>query len=211
VVTIGFLHTAEAHVPAFRELLAQADPAARDVHVVDAALLREARDPSADLSGRIGHHLAGLTRAGAEVIVCTCSTIGAGAELLADRAGVPVLRADRPMAEAAVAAGRRIAVLYAVASTREPTLALLREAGPAADLRPVSCVDTWVLFERGDLEAYARAIASRAREAAAASDVVVLAQASMAPAAALLTGLTVPVLTSPRTAVERALHAPRRG
>jgi predicted Fe-Mo cluster-binding NifX family protein len=36
-------------------------------------------------------------------------------------------------------------------------------------------------------------------------DVIVLAQASMAPAAALLSDLPIPVLTSPRTAVAQAI------
>jgi Asp/Glu/hydantoin racemase len=58
---------------------------------------------------------------------------------------------------------------------------------------------------------YAKAIAARAREAATVSDVIVLAQASMAPAADLLADLPIPVLSSPRTAVERALGSVRRG
>jgi Asp/Glu/hydantoin racemase len=167
-------------------------------------------DLSDALSGKIRQRLAELAQANPDVIVCTCSTIGGAVEILAAEVGAPVLRADRPMAEAAVAAGRRIAVLYAVESTLRPTLGLLREAGPAADVRTVSCVDAWCLFESGAMTAYAQAIAARAREAAASSDVVVLAQASMAPAAGLLTDLAVPVLTSPRTAVERALRAARR-
>jgi Asp/Glu/hydantoin racemase len=41
------------------------------------------------------------------------------------------------------------------------------------------------------------------------ADVVVLAQASMAPAAGLLADLPVPVLTSPRSAVARAVELAR--
>jgi hypothetical protein len=130
-----------------------------------------------------------------------------------------VLRIDRPMAEAAAAQrpridpptadaaqAPRIAVVYAVASTLEPTRALLREAG-AVTVTLVPCLDAWAFFAGGDLEAYGQMIASEARKAAADSDVIVLAQASMAPAATLLTDLPIPVLTSPRIAVERAVAA----
>jgi hypothetical protein len=51
----------------------------------------------------------------------------------------------------------------------------------------------------GDVKAYHSRIAQAARDLANRCDAVVLAQASMEPAAALLTGLTVPVpLSSPR-------------
>ncbi|WP_248294764.1 hypothetical protein [Actinoplanes sp. TBRC 11911] len=109
------------------------------------------------------------------------------------------------MAEAAVAAGARIAVLYAVASTWGPTRTLLAEAGARA-ITPVPCLDAWALFAGGELEAYAQMVAREARKAAAEADVIVLAQASMASAATLLADLTIPVLTSPRIAVERAVR-----
>jgi hypothetical protein len=206
MTTIGFLHTADVHVPVFRDLLAERAPGTRDVHVVDPTLLADAREHglTAELTGRIDARLAELAAAGAEVIVCTCSTIGGTAER---RHGRPVVRVDRPMAETAVAAGRRIAVVYAVASTLGPTTELLREAAGDTPLTLVEapCPAAWAAFEAGDPESYARQVAAAARRAAADADVVVLAQASMAPAAALLADLPVPVLSSPRTAVARAV------
>jgi Asp/Glu/hydantoin racemase len=208
VATIGFLHTADAHLPVFRALHAELAPAGRDVHVVDPTLLADARPDglAPALSARIEGRLRELTGAGAEVIVCTCSTIGGGTERLAAAAGVPVLRGDRPMAEAATAAGSRIAVVYSVRSTLEPTRALLEEsARGAVTIIPVPCLAAWPAFESDDLAAYARMVAETARGAATEADVIVLAQASMTPAADLLTDLAVPVLTSPRSAVERAV------
>jgi len=208
VTTIGFLHTADVHVPTFRALRAELAPGWQDLHVVDPSLLADARRAgiTASLAARVDARLHELADAGADVIVCTCSTLGAHAETRTTDLGVPVLRVDRPMAEAAVAAGPRIAVLATVESTLPPTRVLLRSVGGASvTLTESICPSAWSLFEAGDQEAYAAAIAAEARRVAPSADVIVLAQASMAPAAALLADLPVPVLTSPRTAVAQAI------
>jgi Asp/Glu/hydantoin racemase len=209
VGVIGFLHTAEVHVATFRGLLAEIGPQHSDVHVVDAGLLAAARRDgiTAEVRAGLAGRLRELSAAGAQVVVCTCSTLGEQAELLS---GGTVLRADRPMAEAAVAAGPRVAVVVSTASTVEPTLGLLRSgaerAGTEVALIEVPCPGAWELFLAGDLDGYAREVAGHARGIAPGVDVVVLAQASMTPAAALLTDLPIPVLTSPRTAVAEAVR-----
>jgi hypothetical protein len=205
VTVIGFLHTAEVHVATFRELFAELAPSGLDdLHLVDESLLADARRTGSapGLAGRLRE----LVVAGADLIVCTCSTIGADAEAMSGE--VAVLRLDRPMAEAAVATGDRIAVVATVESTMEPTLALLREtAGRPVTLIPSPCYTAWRHFEAGDLAAYDEEIAAHIRAVAADADVFVLAQASMAGAAALLPGLA--VLSSPRAAVAEAVKRGR--
>jgi hypothetical protein len=72
----------------------------------------------------------------------------------------------------------------------------------------VSVVEgAWDAFLAGDAEAYHSGVAQAARALAGRCDVVVLAQASMKPAAELLSGLATPVLTSPRSAVEAVATA----
>ena len=211
VTTIGFLHTADVHVATFHRLREELAPGWQDLHVVDPALLADARRDgiTAELAGRIDARLHELADRGADVIVCTCSSLGGHAELRTADIGVPVLRADRPMAEAAVAAGRRIGVVATVDSTLGPTRELLDDAaaraGRAVELVEVRCPEAFALFEAGDFRAYAQTVARRARAAAPGLDVLVLAQPSAAPAAALLADLPIPVLASPRTAVARAI------
>jgi Asp/Glu/hydantoin racemase len=65
-------------------------------------------------------------------------------------------------------------------------------------------LDAWTLFEAGDTEGYLDRVAAHARQAADHADVILLAQASMAGAAARLTDLPIPVFTSPSTAVQHA-------
>lgn len=213
MATIGFLHTATVHVATFRQLMGELAPGRPEAHLVDERLLADARADGLTpaLVERLHERLGELRAAGADLIVCTCSTIGAAAEQAGAAVGVPVLRADRPMADAAVAAGPRIAVVAAVESTMEPTMALLREsaarAGRAVTLVAAPCYAAWRHFESGapdryhaEVAAHVRAVLDRPHDHV---DVVVLAQASMAPAAALLPGL--PVLTSPRAAVLAAV------
>jgi Asp/Glu/hydantoin racemase len=201
MTTIGFLHTADVHVATFHALVAERGH--HDLHLVDATLLAGAREHGVDaaLEERLAGRLRELAGRGPDVIVCTCSTLGGHAERIP--LAVPVLRIDRPMAERAVALGGRIAVVAAVESTLTPTRELLLECGPGAELVPAPCLDAWALFEAGDQIGYLRAIAAHVRTLEA--DVIVLAQASMAPAADLLADLPVPVLSSPRAAVDEAI------
>ena len=63
----------------------------------------------------------------------------------------------------------------------------------------------WPRFERGDRDGYLADVAAAVRPRAADTDVVVLAQASMAGAQPLLADLGVPVLSSPALGVARAV------
>ncbi|MEU9192054.1 aspartate/glutamate racemase family protein [Streptomyces hundungensis] len=205
---LALLHTSPVHVPVFDALRDEDAPDLELRHVVEGQLLAQARELGPDaVAGAVGTVLARAVAEGADAVLCTCSTIGAVAEAASASLGVPVLRVDRPMAAAAVARGRRIAVVAAVASTLEPTAALIREeAGhrPLA-LRMVLAEHAWPFFEAGDTQAYVAEIA-RTVDALTDVDVVVLAQASMAPAAARTT-LEVPVLASPRPGLRAAAAA----
>jgi Asp/Glu/hydantoin racemase len=201
MTTIGFLHTADVHVGTFRALVAERGH--QDVHLVDPTLLADARAHGVDapLVARLDDRLRELAARGPDVIVCTCSTLSGYAERAT--LPVPVLRVDRPMAEQAVAIGGRIAVVATVASTLTPTRDLLLECAADAHVELAPCLDAWSLFEAGDLAGYRQAIAAHVRTLDA--DVIVLAQASLVPAVELLGDLRVPVLSSPRSAVDRAI------
>ncbi|WP_062212063.1 aspartate/glutamate racemase family protein [Streptomyces sp. NBRC 109706] len=213
---IGFLHTAAVHRASFQGLLDELAPGTPAEHLITERHLERAREHGIDevTHAEVRRDLDQLVQHGARVIVCTCSTIAGLAEEYGAQAGgplpVPVLRVDRPMAEAAVRAGRRIAIIAATASTIDPTSQLLDDCARAADreveLVPAPCLGAWELFTAGDTDGYAREVAAHARRLAADVDVVVLAQASMAPAQDLLTDLSVPVLSSPRLGVQGALR-----
>ena len=209
---IGFLHTAAAHVPTFAELLRRVDPQRPGLYAVEDGLLAAATAAGgvdAALAERVAAAVEALRARGARVVVCTCSTIGDAAEA-ATRPDAPVLRIDRPMAEAAVRSGSRIAIVAALDTALAATAALVetvaREAARAVTVHAARCPEAWPLFERGDREGYLAATAAAARAAAAHADVVLLGQASMAGAAARLADLAVPVLASPELGVRAAVE-----
>jgi hypothetical protein len=205
--TVGFLHTAQVHVATFEALSRELMPSARTVNRVDPEALELARQDGMGERVRavVAGHLSELREAGCEVVLCTCSTLGEIAEGLSGE-GLEVIRIDRPMLRRAVTLGPRIGVLAALASTIEPTTRVLAEEAADAESGiavEVSVVDgAWDAFLSGDAADYHSRIAQGARALSSRCDVVVLAQASMEPAAALLAGLATPVLTSPRSAVE---------
>lgn len=218
---LALLHTSPVHVPVFEALRDRRHPGLRLRHTVEEELLARARSHGPDaVAGAVRAALAGAVAGGADAVLCTCSTIGAVAERC--DMGVPVLRVDRPMA-AAAAAHRRIAVVAAVESTLGPTAALIgeelarveRDAGgrtgehtasdDSARVRTHLAEGAWERFEAGDHDGFLDAVAA-AVDAVRDADVIVLAQVSMAAAAARAT-TSVPVLSSPRPGLAAAARA----
>ncbi|MFD1661545.1 arylsulfatase, partial [Streptomyces caeni] len=102
--TLALLHTSPLHIPVFEALRDDAHPGLGLRHLVAEELLDRAREQGpAAVAGDVRRLLGEAAAAGAGAVLCTCSTIGAVAERTA--VAVPVSRAGRPMAAAAVAAG----------------------------------------------------------------------------------------------------------
>ncbi|WP_293910069.1 hypothetical protein [Deinococcus sp.] len=208
--SLTFLHTSPVHVATFDALLAELAPEIPVRHIVEEALLERARaEDVAAVSGRLSELLREL-EGRAAVLVCTCSTIGNATEALGSER-LPVMRIDRPMAEAAVKAGQNGAVLILAAldSTLGPTRALIEDAARKlrlpASIQIKLCTGAWTLFESGDLAGYTACITTELDSLPEPLPaVVVLAQASMAPAATQ-TRLSVPVLSSPRLGAQAAV------
>ncbi|WP_405681311.1 aspartate/glutamate racemase family protein [Streptomyces sp. NBC_00868] len=204
VTDLLLLHTSPAHVPVFDALRDRSHPGAVLRHRVVPELLDRAR---AEGPQAVAPDLARLlAEAGPVPVLVTCSTIGATAESLAPALGSPVLRVDRPMAAAAVRTGARIVVLATVESTFAPTCELLAEE---AGERPVSIrtqlvAGAWERFAAGD-DAGSLARVAEAADAVIDADVIVLAQASMAGAADLVT-TRILVLSSPAPGLAAGLR-----
>jgi Asp/Glu/hydantoin racemase len=129
--------------------------------------------------------------------------------MIRSSAAIPVLKIDEAMIREAVSLGSRVGVIATAATTLEPTRWLL-EAEAARQGRTLTT--ELVLVEgaiaalfAGDGETHDRLVSWAALELAARSDVVVLAQASMARA---LTAIPeqqrpAPILSSPHLALRQ--------
>ena len=221
----GLLHTVPALAPTFDALVADAVAGTGREHVVDAWMLESAiaEGVTPAVRERVASHLRHLAESGADAILVTCSSIGEAAEEAAADLAVPVVRVDAAMAAeaarlAAETAGAhaRIAVLATNTATLGPTTRLIEREAAAQGVRATvtaTVVDGAAAARaEGDQATHDRLIADAVRAAATPADggdaaaVLVLAQASMAPAAESA-GVDIPVLTSPAGGVARLAEA----
>ena len=208
---LAFLHTAAIHVPNFTCIVRDLDPEISVRHAVREDLFAQALT-----DGRVTEETLRGTQAevrrlvveGARVVLCTCSTLGSAAESTSNVGAARVIRVDRPMAHRAAALGRPILLVAATQTAMATAVTLLGEAsvGRPISVRELMCSAAWERFQAGDQAGYARALAEQVEEHAKPNDVVMLAQASMAPAAALIRRTDTEVLTSPDVGVRAALE-----
>lgn len=209
---IAFIHTSPGMIPVFGPLAAELLPGIATFNMVDESLLRDITRlgscPPAT-ARRLAGHVIAAEQAGATRILVTCSSMGRAVEAARSLVAATVLRVDEPMAEQAVAAGPRIGVVATLPSTLDPTAELIRRTA-AASGKPIEMSTTVVpgAFEcvmRGDGNRHDELVAAALVELAARSDVIVLAQASMARVVASLpeSARRIPILSSPRPSVER--------
>lgn len=220
--TLALVHTVASLVPVFERLAHEIVPDVETFNIVDESLLRttirEGRLSPAT-ARRLAGYVASAEAAGADAVLVTCSSVGAAVEAARPLTGVPVLRVDEPMADEAVAvAGRargRIGVLGTLRTTLEPTADLVRSrataAGSSVEVVERLAEGAFEALNAGGTETHDRLVTDALEALAGDVDVVVLAQASMARVVdALAPGtVSVPVLSSPRLALERAARVLR--
>ncbi|OLP61135.1 Asp/Glu racemase [Xaviernesmea oryzae] len=208
---IACLHTAQSNVAVFEAAAEDLGLAAASLHhVVRADLLaavERARVVADDVKRATVSLLLDLAEE-ADAVVLTCSTLGLAAEAVREVVNVPVIRADRALAEQALVEGRHVIALCASATTLAPTSALFSEIaerrGASFEMRLVPGI--WELFRAGDMMGYFRRIAEAVQDTASDGAVrVALVQASMAGAASLLDNRQRP-LTSPSAALAEAVR-----
>lgn len=202
MATIGFVHTVLGLPPVFSELAHELVPEAETFHIVDETLLGNTRKEgrlTPATRRRVLGYIESAAEAGADLVVVTCSSIGPAVDASAGFLDVPVLRIDEAMADEAIRIGSRIGVVATLSTTLEPTAELVRrraaEAGKDVEVRTYLCEGAFGSDRHDAL------VREGVAKAAAETDVVVLAQASMARAAG---EAPVPVLSSPRLGMERA-------
>lgn len=205
---IAFFHTAPANAKTFEAVAQELSPGITTRHILRADLLDRAMTAGGmddTIRASVKAAIEASIEPGDDVLLCTCSTIGGGADD-ARSASTPILRVDRPMAEAAVAAGRRIVVAACLETTIAPTEELLRSVSKDLDIETLRIPEAWPHWTAGNPKLYWQTIAARIEPLLGRCDAVVLAQASMAGAAELLGHHATPVLSSPRSGVAAAIR-----
>ncbi len=208
--TLALIHTSATLVPVFQQLCKAQLPNVDTFNIVDDSLVRAIGAKgalTADIARRVEAYITSAEAGGADYILVTCSSIGPAVEASAPFCAVPVLRVDQPMADAAVAAGRRIGVIATLPTTLNPTSDLVRRraivAGKTIELTARLVTGAFEALMAGDAATHDTLVATALRELSGEVDVILLAQASMARVVDTLpqADRRVPIFASPPTAV----------
>jgi Asp/Glu/hydantoin racemase len=209
--TLGLIHTSATLVPVFQQLCSQYLPQVKVFNIVDDSLIKNViscGELTPTNARRVVNYVGSAEVAGADFILVTCSSIGAAVEAAAGLTSVPVLRVDQPMADKAVLTGKRIGVIATLSTTLQPTSDLVKRraaaAGKTIELETVLCEGAFDALMSGDAATHDAMVAKALRDLSAKTDVIVLAQASMARVADNLAAedKKVPILASPGIAIQ---------
>ena len=208
---LGLLHTSATLVPVLAQLCKVKLPQIDVFNLVDDSLIKDVIAHGRlrrQTARRVTQLVAAAEDAGADFVMVTCSSIGAAVETAATLATVPVLRVDRPMADQAVATGRRIGIVATLSTTLEPTADLIQRraavAGQRIELNSRLCEGAFDALMSGDAAKHDAMVAAALKQLATEVDVIALAQASMARVVETLSEADrrVPIFASPPMAVE---------
>jgi Asp/Glu/hydantoin racemase len=209
---VAFVHTGAVVIAPVADLAREHLSGATTVNYLDDKIVADLGDETraASVPERLIDLVQAAKSAGADLVMLTCSSISQLAAPTAEAVGIPVMRIDEAMADEAVSTGNRIAVLATLQTTLAPTAALIAERAALAGRSPVLTSEVvagaFDAVAGGDRDTHDRLVAEAIERLAETADVVVLAQASMASAAASVS-VDVPVLTSLQPGIRRLSEA----
>ena len=207
---IALIHALQGSVGPIASAFADDWPEAETLNILDDSLSKD-RATEGYLSEQMKHRFQTLTDYavdnGADAILFTCSAFHEAISLASAKHTLPILTPDEAMMERAVESGRRIGML----ATFEPTLETAGQALKtiaAAKERDVEVHPQWVpgaleALQSGDAARHEALIVEAAR-GLPELDALMLAQFTMSVCApAVREVVTIPVFTSPHTAVAK--------
>lgn len=211
---VGVIHTSPATVELFGKLIGNRVPGVAIINVLDDSILPELRDNGGVLAAvepRWRAYAKIVSERDVDVILNACSSIGEFCSRVQPEIRQPIVRVDGGMARAAVSRGSSITVVATLATTLRPTRDLIRETardvGHSGRLESVLVEGAYPALVAGDQSRHDDLVAAALEKAVQTSDVVVLAQASMARILPRLAErLQAKVLASPSFAVDDVLE-----
>jgi Asp/Glu/hydantoin racemase len=211
VARLAIIHTTSATVDPLKALAVELLPGCEVINFVDDSILPQLARNGANL-GEVEERLLSYARyaqqVGADVILEACSSVGELVSKMRNEVTIPVVRIDEAMAELAVQRGNRVGAAATLATTLGPTKRLLEEKGRASG-KPVEIIPLLVegAYQRlmsGDREGHDALLVEALSALSGRTDVIVLAQASMARVIARLpAGMQDKFLSSPLLAMEQ--------
>jgi Asp/Glu/hydantoin racemase len=208
---LAFIHTSHVLIPTFTALAKEFLPQTDVFHMTDESLIRNtisAQRLTPETTRRLSAMIGSAHEGGATAVMVTCSSIGPAVDVARSLYEFPIFRIDEALAETAVSMGERIGVAATLRTTLEPTLALLRctaeRTSREVQIIPALIEGAFEAVLAGDTDRHDAIVAQGLAHLREQSDVIVLAQASMARVVSRVpTNGGCPILSSPELAVRR--------
>lgn len=214
---IALIHTTPLTVEPLKKLIKKREPELEIINIVDDSILPELINNNADLKlveERVEYYIKTAVEQGADLVMSACSSIGEIFDQKDQDYKIPIMRIDSAMAEKAVENAAIIGVAATLETTLKPSTELIRKKAAAADkdieIKTALADSAYQKLIAGDQNAHDQLLAEKLKELAADVEVVVLAQASMAGAVAVLPEkMRSKFLTSPELGIKQALKTIR--
>jgi len=211
VKKVAVIHTSFVSLEDLKALFKEIIPQVKIINIVDDSLLSEVMEADGltkAVTRRVCNYAIQAETLGVDVILNQCSSVGEAVDVAKKMLKVPYIKIDEAMAEEAVDKGGRITVVATVKSTIGPSTRLIQNIADKLDkkIEIKECLVDGalkVLVEEGDKAKHNKMVLTAIEKIEEESDVIVLAQGSMTVLLPYLKHIKVPILTSPRSAVER--------
>lgn len=206
---IGIIHTTPATVSSLSALVGELIDGAEVVNILDDSILDDMREQRGVqfVRERWLTYARILEQMHVDAVLSACSTVGEFAEEADRLLQVPVYRIDEAMCEQAVKTGENVSVFATLQSTLRPTVDLIRrkaeQFGRQIQVNTVLVDGAYQELMSGSRQEHDRRIREAVEACLDISDVIVLAQASMAAAIGDGTPGGEKILTSPRLGICR--------
>ena len=207
---VSLVHTSLVLLDVLNSHFDQILPNVKRTHIVEHSILQDVLDAdkvTPDVLRRMLGYFVQAEATGADVIFNVCSSVGETVDIARQFINIPIIKIDDAMAEEAIEIGQRIGVLATLNTTLAPTCRLVDwhadQRGIQIEVTEGLCEGAFEALTSGDTDGHDKMVGDKIIEISRHTDVIVLAQASMARVLnALPEGeVTVPILTSPERGV----------
>lgn len=208
---IVMIHTSTVSLEELKRICEELIPDVKIVNIIDDSLLEEVKSNNGVtqlIVKRMCSYVQCADLLKPDLILSQCSSVGEAFDVARKQTNVLTLKIDEPMAEKAVDLGTRIAVVATVSSTLKPSCNLILNKAKEKNKNVI--VDKYlvngaldILMKEKNQDKHNKLCLEVINEVSENHDVVVLAQGSMTVLIPYLNSIKIPVLTSPRMAIEK--------
>jgi aspartate/glutamate racemase len=188
---LAMIHTVSWYnksvIEPFASRFAEQNPDVELMNIMDDTLLSEslANDgPTPAVIRRVVLYAMAAEAMGADVVMCTCTTMGEATRTARKFLSIPLFNIDEPMARQAVALGSRLGILATVPTSAPATRALLlneaQSSGRTIEIETVINERAFQHLLAGEVDAHNALVHAEIDRLADRVDVVVLGQISLA-------------------------------